>query len=492
LKATRTIAVVVGVLCAAGAAAPDTQPADQKLLPGKTPGTFHIVYHGTVRFTMEPQYPTVVSLVSNFTGTEAETTVRGEHPFTLEADLPPGTYWLASHPFGGSDYWPENGGQLFIDKEGNLTRTVGAGNTVVHVHKMTGLTPADSEIAEADAPVLKWKPVPGDKFYRGDFEGGGSSGPFEVNIAEYKLPKLQPPHACYWEVWAIAEGGNTIASGFAAFYARGTDPALTDARLRGGFVGVAPVSASTDQKTAAIRVDVPIDGSPAMKAGLRADDLIVAIDDKPLVASKDEPDRGDVMAFVEQIRANRPGTVITFTVQRGGSEQKIPVTVDRLPDAMVQAYTKRGPRIKAMPWRGQRPVLEGFKGGYLGVMINGLLITKDPGQSEVLNDGRGVIAGSGVQIPCILVADIAPGSPALDAGLRPGDAIVALNGKSVPSMKDPNFPAGDPIAFLKQISAMRPGTVATLTLRRGSNELKLPITIGRPPARATQPAVREP
>jgi S1-C subfamily serine protease len=58
-------------------------------------------------------------------------------------------------------------------------------------------------------------------------------------------------------------------------------------------------------------------------------------------------------------------------------------------------------------------------------------------------------------------------SEAYDAGLRPGDVIVAFNGTAI----------GDPSQFLRLVSDAKPGTTATVRVLRAGRgiEFKLPI-----------------
>jgi putative serine protease PepD len=61
-----------------------------------------------------------------------------------------------------------------------------------------------------------------------------------------------------------------------------------------------------------------VPGGPAEKAGLQPGDVITAIDGTPVTDSSE---------LIVAIRSREPGDTVTLTVQRGGSEQKIDVTL---------------------------------------------------------------------------------------------------------------------------------------------------------------------
>ena len=71
----------------------------------------------------------------------------------------------------------------------------------------------------------------------------------------------------------------------------------------------------------------------------------------------------------------------------------------------------------------------------------------------------------------VLVAGVQRGSPADRAGVKPGDIILAVDGKQ----------ATDPDSMRSLIVALIPGKEAKLRLRRDTRELDLPITIGKRP-----------
>lgn len=78
-----------------------------------------------------------------------------------------------------------------------------------------------------------------------------------------------------------------------------------------------------------------------------------------------------------------------------------------------------------------------------------------------------------------LIAGVLRGGPADRAGIRPGDVLVAVDGKEVT----------DSSSLLKLIAALLPGKTTPLTLLRQNQEMNLPVTIQkRPPLkRAASP-----
>jgi len=72
----------------------------------------------------------------------------------------------------------------------------------------------------------------------------------------------------------------------------------------------------------------------------------------------------------------------------------------------------------------------------------------------------------------VVVASVERGGPAARAGLKAGDALVAVNGESVESAR----------ALIKAIAAQAPGSSVKVTVRRGGQQMDIPVTVGRRPA----------
>jgi Do/DeqQ family serine protease len=71
----------------------------------------------------------------------------------------------------------------------------------------------------------------------------------------------------------------------------------------------------------------------------------------------------------------------------------------------------------------------------------------------------------------VLVAGVQRGSPADRAGIKPGDIVVAVDGK----------PARDPDSMRNLIVALAPGKQTTLGLKRGEKNLDLQVSVGKRP-----------
>jgi serine protease Do len=170
-----------------------------------------------------------------------------------------------------------------------------------------------------------------------------------------------------------------------------------------------------DSKGALIN-DVTAD-SPAEKAGLKADDVVLAVDGHAIE---------DNSALTSYIAPKAPGTTVNLRVLRGGAEQTIAVTLGTFPEETSDADNESANR------------------GQLGMTLRNLT----PDMAERLELPRG---SKGV-----VVTAVEAGEAAEEAGLSRGDVIVSVNGAAVGSVAD----------FEREIDRARPDGVARLRVRR--------------------------
>lgn len=86
-----------------------------------------------------------------------------------------------------------------------------------------------------------------------------------------------------------------------------------DKAIRGSYVGI---GAEVSAEDGFLRIASPMDGSPAYRGGLEADDLIVAVDNRSTY-------REGLQATIDRL-LGQPGTQVTLTVERRGTEQDRP------------------------------------------------------------------------------------------------------------------------------------------------------------------------
>jgi serine protease Do len=163
-------------------------------------------------------------------------------------------------------------------------------------------------------------------------------------------------------------------------------------------------------------------GGPADKAGVRAEDIIVAIDGK---AGRRANER------VERLTQTAVGNTLTLTVLRNGKRQDFKVTIGDLAQIFPDRYGS--PRDEAPGGGG-----EGTQARF-GITIENL--TEARKQALNFRDTGGV-----------LVSNVEPGSFAEDIGLLPRDIIVSINRQAVNSVDDvrrvqDKLKTGDAVAF---------------------------------------------
>jgi serine protease Do len=160
-------------------------------------------------------------------------------------------------------------------------------------------------------------------------------------------------------------------------------------------------------------------GSPAEKAGIKNHDVLLEMSGKK-IESYD--------SFRNEVAMLTPGSKVVLLLLRDGNTREIVVTLAERPSTMAQ-----GSQIE-----GRQQSQEA-----LGIEVQDL--TKD------LAEQFGYALGEGV-----IVTRVAPGSPAAEAGVQPGDLIKGVNQQSVSTVDD----------FQKAIARTSGGKVLLL-VRRG-------------------------
>ena len=140
--------------------------------------------------------------------------------------------------------------------------------------------------------------------------------------------------------------------------------------------------------------------SPAARAGLQQGDVIIALDGKKIK---------DVAELRNRIALTAPGSKVTLTIVRDGREKSLQVTIGEQPSDFG-SIASRGPA-------GDTVLKD------MGLTLQNL--------DEMLAQQFGYEKGQGV-----LIADVAPESPADRAGLQPGQLIEEVNKVRVHNIKE--------------------------------------------------------
>jgi serine protease Do len=169
--------------------------------------------------------------------------------------------------------------------------------------------------------------------------------------------------------------------------------------------------------------------TPAAKAGLKADDVIVAIDSEEVPTAS---------ALTRKVAMKSPGATSTLTVYRGGQKLDLKVKLGTRPD-LEKVSERSAPAGKVTQEK------------------LGLALQDVPPQ---LRAQQGIPQGA-------LIAQVQPGSPADRAGLRPGMMVIEVAGKPVLSARDAQ----------RLLSEAKGGQVVLLRVKVGDAKVLRAITV---------------
>jgi len=183
---------------------------------------------------------------------------------------------------------------------------------------------------------------------------------------------------------------------------------LTDERVQA-------LKLKDDRGVEVLRVD---ENSPAARAGLRENDVILQVNGK---------DIEDLEHFIDTIAETQPGAKISVTVSRDGAKRKVSATLDSrvgnfFPFGAPDDPNSPAPPMPPFPLNGDSP-FPGLPGNSPRVGFEGESLT---GQ---LANFFAVKAG-------VLVRSVNPDTPASRAGMKAGDVVVKVNGTPVTSPRE--------------------------------------------------------
>lgn len=185
---------------------------------------------------------------------------------------------------------------------------------------------------------------------------------------------------------------------------------IKDGHVTRGYLGLLPVALTPSQRdvygvqTGGALVKQVTTGTPADKAGLQVEDVVVRYNGKQV--------RDDV-SFREMVSNTAPNTGVDLVVRRDGHEQTLHASVGAVPltpeEQAANATTK--------PASTKTESKFGLQVG---------AVTADLAKQYSLADN----------VKGVIVTGVEPGSAAAEAGLRPGMAITRVNGKAVSNPSD--------------------------------------------------------
>jgi serine protease Do len=168
--------------------------------------------------------------------------------------------------------------------------------------------------------------------------------------------------------------------------------------------------------------------TPAAKAGIKRGDIITDFNGSAITHMNELP---------RLVAATEPGAKVTVTVLREGKERKFSVTVAELVD---ERQADEGGELEDE--------------SSVGLAVENL--TPELARRFGLKETQGVV-----------VVRVTPGTAAADAGLRPADVILELNGQGVSSVNN----------FQGILQKMTPGSHARLLIKRAGHTIFITMEI---------------
>jgi C-terminal processing protease CtpA/Prc len=201
--------------------------------------------------------------------------------------------------------------------------------------------------------------------------------------------------------------------------------------------------------------------SPAEKAGLKKDDVILRFEGESVTSAR---------KLSRLVSESSPDQTVRITISRGGSEQELSATLSQqnmknlmgaqIREDVLKGIEKDWPQIKS----GDGNFVFNF-GANRRIGVSTQTLTKQLADYFGARDGG------------LLITSVSENSPAAKAGLRAGDVITAVDGEKVNSSGD----------IVRIINKKEDGEIS-LTILREHNSLNINLT----PEKSKEPAIIRP
>lgn len=245
----------------------------------------------------------------------------------------------------------------------------------------------------------------------------------------------------------------------------------------GGYLGVQTREVSKEnfakfglRDVRGVAVEKVMENSPAAAAGIRAGDVIVRFNSEDITSSR------KLTRLVSEVD---PDHQVKLTISRDGSEQDITATVGKRPTPKFE----NGNFSFSMPEGPNRLDLEKFKGlqqlkefpqlrDFKGEMPHVFMSPGGEGQNFLWRAGGGRQIGIAVYPVTkqlgerfgvesgVMINDVHADSPAAKAGLKAGDIVIEVDGKTVKNNLD----------LIRAINAKKEGDVQVTIMRDRSRQ----------------------
>lgn len=203
-----------------------------------------------------------------------------------------------------------------------------------------------------------------------------------------------------------------------------------------------------------------VQGSPAEKAGLRKDDVILRLDGENITSVR------KLNRLVSEIA---PDQSVRVTVSRNGAEQELNATVGKRNNFgfAQDLFSNNGKTFKLEPktWKFEYPNIDRFElgdhdfGDLTMILGNGRRLGVSTMQlNKQLADYFGVAKG-------VLVTAVSEDGPSAKAGVKAGDVITAIDGEEVDSPGD-----------LSRVANNKKDGDVTLTIIRNKSQQTIRVT----------------